>query len=34
MAAQWGFLSPTTIAETANQAVGETVSINSKYTRR
>lgn len=33
MAAQWGLLSPTTIAETAKQAVGETVPINSKYTR-
>ncbi|KAK4817709.1 hypothetical protein QYF61_026399 [Mycteria americana] len=27
-----GFLNPTTIAEPANQAVGEIVSINSKYT--
>lgn len=33
LAAQSGFLSPTRIAEPANQAIGETGSSNSKYTR-
>jgi len=32
MVAQSGFLNPTAIAEPANQAIGEIVSINSKYT--